>query len=306
MHFEYFLDKIYPLILVVISILGNSLVIIIYSQKYFKNLASRNIWRLIALIDMFCVLQIFKHIMSNVFDIYIYLITPLLCKLVSFFSHFGTISAWLHAYLTAELVCTITLPTVVKRFRHLYNYIIGAIFLLNCLFYAQRFFYTDIIRTDNQTYCGDMEKFKEVFQVFLWIDFINSTMLPFLLMILSSFVLIHTIFKSHAKLTKSYSKVLKRKLLKNIRFSITLVVLNLTFIVLNMPIHLYFLLEGTSNLWFSFFDDLYYSCYAINFFVLFIVNPVFRRELFGLVSSITGEFHKEFRKSKRSNVLSNG
>ncbi len=275
---RFFLDIIYPPLLLLFSLVGNTIVLAIYSTKYFRYLPSRNIWRLISLVDIFCALQILKYFIDNLFGIKLYLISPLACKLISYASHLGAVSAWLHAYLAIDLFGSIILPTLIKRIRRFQHITITAIVLFNLVFYTQRFVYMDLGIENNKTFCMELEAFRWSFEAFLWVDLVNCALLPFSLMLLSSILLIFTIFRSRSRLNMSQSTAIRRKLAREIKFSVTLVVINFVFLALYLPIHVLFVANASSELWFSILDDLYYSSYAINFLVLVLFNSIFRRQ----------------------------
>lgn len=277
----------YPPILVTVSILGNLFVIIVYSQDKFKKLHNRNVWRLMSMVDIFCVLQIIKHFLSYAFDYQIYMENPFLCKMVSYLSHFGAISAWLRAYITSELFFSIVLVSLKTYLREFQRMIIVLIFALNLLFYSQRFYFTTIQNTNNsneEPYCGDNEH--PYFDIFLWIDLVNSTIFPFVIMFISSVLLLFAIFRSRRRLsingfTSATQKILKR----DIKFAITLIALNSTFILFNLPINVHFLIGSTSDIWYSITVNILYTSYAINFFIYFTFNSIFRKEFLNLFCS---------------------
>ena len=174
------------------------------------------------------------------------------------------------------------------------------IFIFNLIFYSQRFLSTHILTDEtNFTYCADKEGLH--FEIFLWIDLVNSTLIPFSLMFICSVSLIFSIFKSRRRLMLNGSSASTKRIIKrDINFSITLVVLNLTFIALNLPIHVYFLIDATSDFWFFMFIDLYYSCYAINFFIYFTFNSIFRKEFMRTFTNLISS--KYFNITNTTNV----
>jgi len=281
----FFLDILYPFFLVIFSFFGNIIVFIVYSTKYFRYLPSRNIWRIVSLIDIFCVLQILKYLIDSIYGFKIYLLSPLVCKLISYASHLGAVSAWLHAYLAIELFGSIILPNFIKRIHQLQPITITVIITFNMIFYTQRFIYMDLGVENNQTYCMELEVFRPSIEIFLWVDLVNCALLPFFLMFLSSVLLIFTIFKSRTRLISSQSTTIRRKLAREINFSVSLVVINFLFLALYLPIHVLFVVNNPSDLWFSILDNLYYSSYAINFVILIMFNSIFRKQCVKMIIS---------------------
>lgn len=269
-----FLNIVYPPVLVTISILGNLFVLIVYSQDKFKKLHNLNVWRSMSIVDIFCVAQILKHFLHYAFNYDIHMENPFLCKLVSYLSHSGAISAWLRAYITIDLFGSIVLHRSRSQFQSL---AIILIFALNLIFYSQRFFFTGIESLNStKEYCGDNGL--DYVEVFLWIDLINSTIVPFGIMSVSSVLLLFAIFKSRRHLRNDLAAGTQKQAIKrDIQFAITLVVLNSTFIALYLPVHVYFFVSE-SDLWYTITVSMFYSAYAINPFIYFTFNSMFRRE----------------------------
>lgn len=118
--------------------------------------------------------------------------------------------------------------------------------------------------------------------VLQWMDFFNSTIIPFSGMILFSIALIYTVYRSRARV-RSSSNSSKR----DYGFAISIVTLNFIFFVLNLPIAIYDIV--TANITVSHLFDysmqiIYYLYYAIGFYAQCIVNMEFRNEFLRLLN----------------------
>jgi len=79
-----------------------------------------------------------------------------------------------------------------------------------------------------------------------------------------------------ATTTGANSTRANRTIVRDIKFSMTLVLLNVVFVTFKLPVIIYVSVKADrSSLWFSILDDLYYSCYAVNFFIYLGVNSIF-------------------------------
>ena len=278
-YFETFLIATIPTIILITSIVNNILIILVYSRKRFNKLPTRNIWRLLSIVDIFCCLQIIKHLSYNLFEIKLYTFSLYSCKFITYFSYFSSISAWLHVYLTSERFFSILFPAANFFIRRKQVIITTLIFALNILFYSQRFFLSGIVTKNNETYCGNI--LDSSLRVFMWIDLFNSALIPFILMFLCSMYLTVYVLDQRKRIQKNTLSTMQnknRKLKRDIKFSLTLIFLNFAFIALNLPINVYFIVDSESYIWYSILDDLYYSCYAVNFFIYFGFNSIFREE----------------------------
>ena len=285
--FKFILDVYVPPLLILVSLVTNILVIQIYKSRKFKKVNARNLWRLLSLIDIVCSLQILKHFVRSAFNYDIMLISAFSCKLFVFLSHTGAVSAWLHVYISMERFCSIVVPYLSKllQTKSAQTRICLSIFLFNILFYSQHFIYTEIITMNksdgNLTYsiCYAKPMYKEAVYIFNWLDLLISTVIPFFIMFFCSIVLICSIWRTRKRVYLNQSPQANRRLKRDMKFSITTVLLDLMFIALNLPISVYILIDGDLGLVFSVTDDLYYFSYTVNFFIFFAVNSIFRHEL---------------------------
>lgn len=116
-------------------------------------------------------------------------------------------------------------------------------------------------------------------------DFFNSTIIPFTLMVLLSAALIHTVRASRMRVHATNSSSSQSK--RDNRFAISAVTLNLMFFLLNLPIVVYDLISTSvevSELLDYSVQFLYYTYYATSFYVQLIVNSEFKREFLKLIN----------------------
>ena len=119
-------------------------------------------------------------------------------------------------------------------------------------------------------------------QVLQWIDFFNSTILPFIAMFFLSFALIYFVQKSRSRVN-SNSK-------RDNKFAIATVALNLIFFILNLPIviyDLYMVSAGTNHMMDYISSILYFFYYSIGFYTQLVVNSEFRKEFYKMLNLTT-------------------
>ena len=110
------------------------------------------------------------------------------------------------------------------------------------------------------------------------IDLVNSTILPFLLMIIFSSLLIYSIFKSRLRMLTLSNRNDKIKLRKDIQLAVSLVFFNVFYLVLNLPHCIYHLVLNSIYEWHDFVFYLSWFSYCLEFYILFLINSVFRKE----------------------------
>ena len=174
--------------------------------------------------------------------------------------------------------------------------IILVITFFNCLIYTQIFFLNKIYFHEslNKSICDPLYDM-EFYNILNLIDLLNSTVIPYILMILTSIGLVYKIFKSRKRIKSS----LKNKLIKNndTQFAITSISLNLFSMALNFPFCICVFLEiNSTSLVFLICNNLSYTSFSTQFFINYLSNSFFRIELFKL-------FRIKFRENKISTIM---
>lgn len=297
--FEFFLNCMIPPVLIIVGTVNNLLLFAVYSRKKFASLPTRNIWRVLAIIDIFCLVQITKYFSLNTFDYNLFNINLFTCKFIGYLTHCGIMSAWLVVYISLERMLSILLPKANKRLRKFQVLICIGIISFYILFYSQRlvyngFIYSNSTTDDNTTNdtittrkCTYLPKYRTESNVFKWIDTTLSTILPFILMFLCSIFLIVTVFNSRRRMASNKSgqkSKNNKKLMRDIKFSITLISLNFVFVAFKLPAIMFLSFGGsTKSVAFYILDDLYYTSYVINFYVFLASNSVFCQEFLAMI-----------------------
>jgi hypothetical protein len=154
-----------------------------------------------------------------------------------------------------------------------------------------------------------------------WMDFFNSTVFPFVCMLLFTSMTIIALFKSrrrHAKrraslydnintvataasnnetvtINKANIDHAKRK--RDIKFALTSIALNLCFLVFNLPIVIfnlimsyYIIAKDDYIFYFSIVDLLYYTNFGSLCYISFLVNSIFKEELRKMIAELFSSF----------------
>ena len=141
---------------------------------------------------------------------------------------------------------------------------------------------TDYDSSLNETYvyCYYENTYEEF--IMFTFDTVNATVLPFVIITTFSCLLIYTVISSRIRAMRMQSSSEKNKLLKDIRISISILIINLT-ILLTLPIQI-------ANYFFSDLDPfLYdicccvmYSYYCLDAYILYLLNSNFRSEFLSM------------------------
>lgn len=276
------------ILIFIFGIIGNMIVFIIYYSAAIKKYSISNYFRAVAIFDNLTLLNLFSLYMTNKFGIDLTKSIDFFCKFQAYFLYTnGPISTWLMVAISIDRYFNIAYP---KRFPLLVNnnfqlVVIFTIIVFNYIYYSfltwNSFLFNSSANGTNITTCITNVDYL----ITAWMDFFNSTILPFLLMIFISLALILSIQKSRAKIHNSASKNagLSRR---DRKFAITTLSLNLIFLILLGPVEFYGIFNNTNDPANSAYNnmidyialELYYLNYAIGFYVQLVVNSLFRNE----------------------------
>ena len=103
-------------------------------------------------------------------------------------------------------------------------------------------------------------------------------------MLFFSILLIKAIFKSRSRINLNNTVRENKRLKKDIKFAISLLLMNLLFVILHLPFASVIFLTFYDNYdLFNIFYYIYYISYGINFYIIFFTNSLFRTVFFTIL-----------------------
>ncbi len=294
------LENILPLILMLTGIIGNSIVIAVWSRKRFRKLYLRTIFQLEAFFKILAILQLLTLVSSKTFNYNISTLSPLMCKLSQYFQYsIPAMSAYLLVIISVERVITIRSPT--SKSINLQRILICISVVYNLAFYAIFLDAYDLVKSEqrvtnnstNATFnissnltrtnlvvvaCDEKQEFYKDLTAFM--DLVNSTLIPFIFMLVCSLVLIKFVFTARRKIKKRNTSTEQKRLLKDIQFSLTIMLLNADFMVFNLPVCVIQIIQSEMSFYVEMF---FYAQFANNFIILLCCNKMFRDEFLTLL-----------------------
>jgi hypothetical protein len=235
------LNYCYPVI-VVIGTITNVISFIIFSRKRFQNTIFSTYFRFLLIIDTiglaYLALGKFLYFKFNInirnFDVSLCRLTMLLAYCVP------PASAYILVAISVDRWLTITKPAILLiRRKPLFQIIVCISIIMANFIYNGQLFFSYMGPDDynkNSTKLKCLIPFEKTLQT---MDLINSTIIPFLLMIVSTSLTIKSVFDSRKRMRQSRStnqnntgNQLRKK---DIKFSITSIAFNVIFLILNIP-----------------------------------------------------------------------
>jgi hypothetical protein len=253
--------------------------------------------------DSFGLMLFMIEFLNNGYEINFYSSSLFTCKITFYLLYaFGSLSPWSLALLSLDRMSTLRFAGKVhflkkKSFQIFVSIVIT---IYNLIYYIdiainRRTFYAasnhkneerfniSLIKNESAPTHGeltcDMDE-KNSLTLFI-MDFFNFSIIPFIIMSISTWLILIAIFKS-----KTASNCSNRKISsKNRNLAFTTVILNVCFLILTLPINTYYIIASLAGIDYRktfmncLFDLLFYSNHGIVFFVNVIMNKMFRSEL---------------------------
>jgi hypothetical protein len=209
------------------------------------------------------------------------------CKLYYlYFCGFDAFSPWSLVYISVEKYIAITNPSrryLLKKKKSQIIYIV-VLFVSNVLY---RWFYLPFsvdliptIKSDNSTTVSCYYLNMEWSDLVNFTDAANCVVVPFFLMSFFSVLLIRSIFLSRRRVQSNYSKRDRARNSRDIKFAISLLIMNLMFVLLNLPIQVLLAAPVSASDLYLFIVYVFYTSYTVNFYITLFTNSLVYREFF--------------------------
>jgi hypothetical protein len=279
-----------------IGFIGNLLALIVFSRKKFQNTIFSTYFRILCSIDCLVLLNRIDYILwkneINTFRFF----SVVTCKLEIYISYLlPASSTWILLLISLDRLISIVKPSKFLFRKKIKYQLLAclALFAYNLLFFIPVFIFVEYKTSNNETKPICINKYP----IINALDIFSSILIPFISMLLCSIFTVVTIFKSRKSLSTS-NNIQK---MKDIRFSITTIGLNLSFFILTIPLDVFIILKLLINFDSNFdfvviFSFLFYSNYGLIFYVTILININFRNEFLNLCSEIKFKFFGLFRK----------
>lgn len=280
--------KIFSTIVLSLGLIGNFFGLITLVSKKMLAIGTRSMHRFLFISDSFYLSLIVPLILQE-YEIYLTKISDLLCKGFYYFTGaISIVSPMILIYISFDRYLSLKYLNKIDYLRRnsiQLGYILGVI-LANASYYLILPFSFSIhnmtIDNSNVTICNFNSKYDQI--IIMNMDLGFRVMFPFVLMIITSALLINKVVMSGRRVLANNSSNENKRIKRDIKFAISSISLNFVYIILNLPISLALIfVESLQNNLFLFLYYIYFSRSAINFYLLFLTNSLFRTEFKKLI-----------------------
>ena len=289
-----FENNILPTIIIFGGIATNLLVVIILSSKTFKikPLEPARFMNILAVNDALYLLVLMFSIDNSVFN---YIIPPMVtniyaCKIISFsLLYLNANSSWILVFISLERLLTVKFSNIkyMKSMRFKLG-LIGFIYLLNFLLYCPNLILNkikfSIFDNGSEIKLSCLPTNFEIFYIQMLISAINTIAIPFVIMLFCSILIIYSIYETRKRQATQQAINEQKKLKRDIQLSVTIVTVDIIFLIFNTPQLIeQFLVFGSSYLrdmdprTLNLLNMFYFLQYGVNFFIYMFVYLRFRK-----------------------------
>jgi hypothetical protein len=278
--------KIFAPIIVILGFIGNLLGLIVISNKKLNSLGPHKIFICMFTLDCIYLPLVFHPYLAYAFQINLTAMSNVACKLYWYTRYsLAIISPMMNVYISVERFIAITFPTR-KLFLLKTNIQISYILLIIVINFAfavqvaigfelQREFMNGTNQSESVVfYCDFSSLYWQ--DVAGYIDMTIRVIIPSFLMILFSFLLCLSIFRSRNRISSAIAS--QAVLRKDVLFSMVCLSFNFFYILFSLPVSVVVLLkEYSDNQYYIPFSFLFFVEYSSNFYIMIAFNKHYRR-----------------------------
>lgn len=266
----------YPLVLVIIGTLLNTLTLIILCRTSFRNAQVRPTIFYMRTIAIFDILMLygwnFDHYLFLVYGFYLQRLNIGLCRFLSFFNYFTSqTSAWLRIFVCLDRYLSVSRihSTWFGQWRHVLM-IIGGILIFFLLLNFHFFLFACSYRSN-----GTISVQSSLYSIYPQWDYLNLVIyncIPFLMMIILNGGVSYHLFHIKHDNQNAYFRYQQRAI------TITLAIMTFLFFIMTVPATVAFAFFFNScKVLLTILDGCLYSYHALTFLVYFVTFGEFRR-----------------------------
>ena len=297
--FEYLLAKIFPVLIIILSLVGNILGLIVFIKKKLKleKIGPIIIYKYLfayGLINSFMIIRLYLY----GFGIYLETNSKLTCQLMVYYWYVtASILPMILVYISIERFISIKYPNKQsilnnKLNQHcfiivliVYNLIINSWIPFNCDHFIDKTNSTLLKYILNYNSNDNFECLRANKNI-IYLTTLNTKIIPYSLMITFTILLIVSIFMSRNRVISNYTSIQNETFKKDVKFAFSSLSLNIIFILFNLPASVVLISGNKYPFLFLIFLYLNLFSFSIYFYLLLIFNSLFRSEFFLFYSKI--------------------
>jgi hypothetical protein len=274
--------------IICLGLFGNFLSFLVFSRKAFAKYSISVYFRAMAISECFAIYKVAYDILFYFYNIKLGTVSNFWCK-VHYYVLIGMfpISIWILVAFSIDKMIHVlgkkqSFPFIEKRSFQLA--VVLGIAIFHCLIYSCIPILIQLkkVVVANETHLSCLIENMPNCRYLSAFILLEATVVPFCLMTMTSIVIIIKLNQSRNKLKKCQGNALRERKLKDVKFAVSSIVLNLLDVIFEVPLSLVFLMKFQNPIRFrlllaiSLF--LFHMSYSISFLIHFTFNRLFRNE----------------------------
>ena len=293
-----------------IGLLGNVLCIIIFSRKRFQNNSISTYCIALGIFELSAILQFISDVYSLTKNKNLYDQNDPICKFYySFYTWLSSINAWILVFFSLDKLFSMRVhsPAILKKKWFQWS-IVAAIVLFSIALYIYLPLYIRIREVIPGLSICDVTTIG-FFNIHIILFLFETCLLPFLVMIITSILMFLLLIKSRNSVSKN-GLVRRDRKFRDRKYAISSIIFNVTFVVLKLPLSIFYINLAYFNLYDPVFFYIAYLLYSLNtsmsFFIHLLSNSIFREQFLVLfrLSKETANMKSQTSLMIRKNPLS--
>ena len=268
---------------IAIGFFGNVISFVIFSRKRFQKNSISTYCQALALIDCLTIVEILDTFYQLIYKVDFINTSDESCRAMSYIpTIYNSIPVWILVAFSLDKLLNMRRKAINLIHKKWFQWsLIAGIVLFHSILYMGLPIFIRRTEISPGVYFCDPTTF-QLFDVHMIVVIIETCLIPFIIMIVSSIMTIRLLYKSR-RLVERAGKLTASRRSRDTRYAISSVVFNFVFIPLKLPIVIYYILSSfdvdTSVYYFQISLLLYFLTSSSNFFVHLVTNSLFRQEL---------------------------
>ena len=277
---------------ITIGLVGNLLTTIVFLRKTFRNNSISTYCTALAIADSLSIVQLINSVFYFQYNAYLMDLNDVFCKISSYVTVLvSAIPPFIMVAFSIDKILSMRTKTIdiIKKKWFQWSVVAGIV-----LFHVGLYMYHPIfvkrLEYFNVYFC-DISSIGFV-EIHIILLIFETCLIPFVILMVTSILTIRLLLKSRNSIERNGKLTIERKS-RDRKYAISSVTLNIIFIVLKLPLAMFFFLYSFLNYYDDYFYNianfLFYLNTSLGFIIHILTNSLFRREFLALFRSVKSQ-----------------
>jgi hypothetical protein len=271
------------------GLIGNIITVIVFSRKAFQKNSISTYSQALAISQCLTLIQLMTSINYLAYKTQLLNLSDSWCKAVMYITlENNSIPGWILVAFSVDKTISMSRRQIQIIKKKWFQWsVVAAIVIFNVLLYLEILISLKLQQYSSYVkilYCDFTTL--SFFTPFIIITLLESTMIPFVIMMVSSIITIRLLYRSRRSLERA-GKISRERKSRDAKYAVTSIAFNLMHVVMKTPNFVWYILYANKISTSSYFLTISFFLFLVNcsftFFVNFASNSIFRREFLILI-----------------------